>query len=192
MLSNTQRGFDVHAAIEFEYMKQNMTNKMPERFDIIYAHGINDKDKEDYIGYVMNVGENKKVQTRADLPSYAPRWFTIKFLNKQAEIFEEKIVFNYISTGKWKSVVPNIPPILDKPRYEAGDLIFNTKTKKVSLINNVVDANENQENKLDMQTQTHSRYWYKIQSPGQQQEPLSETFIEHGIENNFIQIHKKK
>lgn len=173
-----------------------MPGRMPNRFDIIYAHGTDDKDKEDHIGYVLDIREDerksKKVTNGMGLPSYTPRQFTIKFLNKAAKIYEEEAIMKFISEKKWVSVEPTPTPNLDKPRYQIGDLIFNKKNQKVSLIIGITDTKTGHEQRLDAQTQAHSQFWYKVQSPGQQWEPLSETLIENGIEKEFIAVHKKK
>jgi len=173
-----------------------MPGRMPNRFDIIYAHGVDEKDKEDCIGYVMDIRENerksKNVVNGMGLPAFTPRSFTIKFLNKEAKLYEEEQIIKFISDKKWASVEPTPLPNLDKPRYETGDLIFNKKNQKVSLIIGVVDSKSGHEQKLDAQTQQHSQFWYKVQSPGQRWEPLSETFIEHGIEKEFVAVHKRK
>lgn len=173
-----------------------MPGRLPNRFDVIYAHGVDEKDKVDCIGYVFDIREDerksKKVTNGMGLPSYSPRQFTIKFLNKASKPYDEETVMKFISEKKWACVEPTPPPNLEKARYEIGDLIFNTKNRKVSLIIGIVDSKAGHEARLDAQTQKHSQFWYKVQSPGQQWEPLSETFIEHGIEKEFIQIHKRK
>ncbi len=46
---------------------------------------------------------------------------------------KEDQVLDFISNKKWRSTEPKPIPNLDKPRYETGDLIFNTKNQKVDL-----------------------------------------------------------
>ena len=100
------------------------------------------------------------------------------------------IIKEYIDKCLWKIETPTTLK-QEKAKYEIGDLVYNKISEKVSLINNVLDG-EDKDTVLDIQTKQHSRFWYKIQAPGQVQEPLSETIIDYGIENKWFEIHKKK
>ncbi len=181
-----------------------MPARLPNRFDIIYAHGIDKTIKEDCIGYVFDVREDarksKNVSNNMGLPSFTPQVFSVKFLNHELKTYSSEEVLKNISEHKWKVAVPNQKPPSDKALYEVGDLVYNKKNKKVSLVIEQLNTKQGHEDNIsdkknpqyDLQTKEHSQFWYKVQSPGQQWEAMSETLIEHGIENNFIEVHKKK
>jgi len=170
-----------------------MPGHMPNRFDIVYAH-LKEKGKpdEDAIGYVMDIREDErksaKVSRNDGLPAYTPKNYTIKFLNRSPKDYPEDKVHEAVSNGEWKVCRPRAIPNLDKPRYGIGDLVFNRKNQKVSLIISLADFGGHE----DFSTKTHSQFWYKVQSPGQRWEPMSETFIENAKEEGFVEVHRKR
>lgn len=173
---------------------QSMPNRMPNRFDVIYAHGINDKIKDDCIGYVLDIREDerktKKVINNNGMPAYTPKQYFIKFLNYESMTFGEEVVFDKINKGEWKISTPfpsHFQP--GHPKYNIGDLIHNKKNNKVSIIIGIVETGH--EEKIDAETRKHSQYWYKVQSPGQRWEPMSETFIDFGVIDEFLQVHER-
>lgn len=171
--------------------------KLPNRFDIINAV-LKEKNKpyEDAIGWIMDVRvdvrehsiKSKTINRNDGLPSYSPKIYTVKFLNRETKTFLENEILNLIGQKEWLISTPKELHPLCKPRYDIGDLIFNTKNQKISLIISMADFN----GFIDKSTELHSLYWYKIQAPGQRWEPLSETFIANAIESGYIKVHKKK
>ena len=163
---------------------------LPNRFDVIYASKIFEKETGQYIGYVINTEPGpQKSLTIGSIP-YSSTIYHIKFINNVTKIYSDSIIKEYIDKCLWKIETPTTLK-QEKAKYEIGDLVYNKISEKVSLINNVLDG-EDKDTVLDIQTKQHSRFWYKIQAPGQVQEPLSETIIDYGIENKWFEIHKKK
>lgn len=173
----------------------NNTTRLPNRFDIVAGNSLHIehfKFPKATIGYIMDVREDvkksKNVNRNDGLPAYTPKAFTIKFFNEKIITISEETMNNIVSNKSliihsFKKSIES-----DNPKYNVGDLIFNKKNNKIYIIISYIDFNGYQ----DESTKLHSKYWYKIQSPGNKWEPISETIIENAIQLGFFQVHKKK
>ena len=178
-----------------------MTN-LPKLFDIITGtmklDDFYDKIKnvqapeEEVFGYVTGtceIGNDEKTGHRVTM-------WTIKFLNRKLHHFYGSNMETLLKNGKLQVIDANAFRNDKEPLYQKGDLIYNKKTNKCSIIMKVCDSNNdnNNDNNDDYvrKGKEHSKHWYMIASPGQKNELLSETFIIYATKHNILEVHKKR
>lgn len=137
--------------------------------------------KNSTIGYVGFID-----LLRTDTPTVDKLYYRIHFLNEPS--IHTTLIEVFIEKYKWKIV--NLTPKEQTNALYPNALIKNTLNNKVSLIIKTIDLSFDKNN--DPVMLSHSRFWYKIQTPGQKQELLSQTFIERAEKEKYFEIFKRK
>lgn len=161
--------------------------KMPSRFDLAIS-----KEKVGYIALIKEINnKNNKVIKNDGTPYSIPKEYYIHWLNAKHETYSETQIYDLVNkSDKLKQVTFEENSLVDQSSdflYGIGDLLVNKKSNKLFLIIETVS-----DSSIDFETSLHSKFWYKIQCPGQQWEPISQTMIINLKEKGIFDIHKKK